>query len=407
MFHLKLNIMKKFVKWGAFMLLSVALATNMTGCGDDDPDYENVTPPKVEVAPNTITGVITSISGDGISGATVTLSGTASATAQTDASGVFLFPDVKAGTYKLKAEADKKIALESEVTVASGDKSQNLVWNAVLASDVKTEVTVSATEDSQGEVQTETVKGNEKAEVKVEADIPAGAVDVEEGEDVKIEIAPIYDESHADTRAEESATMLVGATLACSKSGVTLKKSIDLGFNVDEELATMVEAKQYKNGNWVTVKSRVEDGKVIVEAPEFASYGLFVGVSFSATSGSEAINFAQNKWDNLYGEKDMEVGSATYTYKVGTEISSKGTTVLTALLIEKMAQRYGAKVLTVSGTYPINVTLPVGTMLTLSGTQQKSVVTVSAKSKSVSGTQYGTVTVIAATANRQHTGGGN
>lgn len=396
--------MCNFVKKGALMLLVVSLAVGMANCSDDDPDYENVTPPEVAVAPNTLTGVITSISGDAVSGATVTLG---SATAKSDANGIYLFDDVKAGTYQIKAEADGKLAQEGEVTVTADGKSQNLVWNAVLANDVKVEVAVSATEETKAEVTNETTKDNKTAEVKIEAAIPAGAVEAAEGEEVKIEIAPIYDAgSIVKTRAAEN-TMMVGATLACSKKDAVLAKSIDLGFNVDEEMAASVEAKQYKNGQWVTVESRIEGGRVIIAAHEFSSYGLFLGVSFTASSGSEAVSFVQNKWDNLYGSSDMSVGTASYSYKVGTEISTRGTAKLTALLVEKLAQRYGAKVSTVTGSYPLNVTLPVGTMLTLSGTQSKQTVTVGAAGKSVSGTTYGTVTVVATTANRQHTGGGN
>lgn len=103
----------------------------------------------------------------------------------------------------------------------------------------------------------------------------------------------------------------------------------------------------------------------------------------------------------------MAVGSANYTYKAGTEITTKATSVLTALLIEKLAQRFGASVSTVSGSYPLNVTLPIGTILTISGTQSKQNVTVSAKGKSVSGTHYGTVSVVVTTSNRKHNGGTN
>lgn len=404
--------MYNLIKKGAFMLLVASLSWGMASCSDDDPDYENVTPPEVAVAPNTLSGVITGISGDPIADATVTLSGTASATAKSDAKGIYQFEDVKAGTYQLKAEAAGKLAKEGELTVASTGKSQNLVWNAILATEVKKEISVSTTETSTGNVDTETLKGNEKAEVKVEATIPPSAVEAEEGEEVKIIVSPVYDAGSVAggravaPRADES-TMLVGATLACSKSGAKLKAAIELGFNVDGEVAAGVEAKQYKDGKWVTVQSRTEDGKVIIPADEFTSYGLFLGVSFSSSSSTEPVSFSQSKWDNLYGSTDMPVGSASYTYKVGTEINTTGTSVLTALLIEKLAQRFGTSVSTVTGSYPINVSLPVGTMLSVSGVQSKSNVTASAKGKSVSGTQYGTVTVAVATANRQHSGGTN
>lgn len=401
--------MYNFMKKGAMMLLIAGLAMSVTNCSDDDPNYDNVTPPEVAIAPNTLTGVITSINGSAISNATVTL-GTEKATS--DANGVYLFADVKPGTYTIKAEADGKQAKEAEITVEDSKKSQNLVWNVSLAEDVKEEVTVSATEETKGDVETEALKDNDQAIVNVEASVPAGAIETAEGEEVKVIISPIYDantvagKTKAATRADES-TLLLGASLSCNKAEVSLAKPVELGFNVDDEVAQNVEAMQYKNGQWVAVESRIENGKVIIEATEFTAYGLFLGVSFSASNGSEAISFEQDKWDNLYGAKDMAVGSANYTYKAGTEITTKATSVLTALLIEKLAQRFGATVSTVSGSYPLNVTLPIGTILTINGTQSKQNVTVSAKGKSVSGTHYGTVSVVVTTSNRKHNGGTN
>ena len=289
------------------------------------------------------------------------------------------------------------------LTVADVKKTQNLVWNAALASDVKKEVSVSADAPSEGKVETETLKGNEEAKVEVKAEIAAGAVDTDA--DVKVIISPLYREEDVVTRAADE-TMLVGAALSCNKEGVSLKKAIELSFELDTELAGKVEVKQYKNGEWVKVNSRIEDGRVIIAASEFASYGLFLGVEFSEKKSTEVVAFEQSKWDNLYGSKDMSVGEAAYIYKTGTEISTEGTSKLTALLVEKLAQRFGATAVTVSGSYPINVTLPVGTMLEISGVQEEWSVSASALGKSASGTRYGIVTVAVVTSNRQHTGGG-
>lgn len=44
--------MFEFVKKRAFMLFVASLAMGMAGCSDDDPDYDNVTPPQVAVAAN-------------------------------------------------------------------------------------------------------------------------------------------------------------------------------------------------------------------------------------------------------------------------------------------------------------------------------------------------------------------
>ena len=395
--------MYNLVKKGAYMLLIAGLTMGAAGCSDDDPDYENVTPPVVEVVANTLTGVITGMDGEGISGAKVSLGADNSVT--TGADGIYLFKDVKAGTYQVKAEAEGKLSQEGTLTVADEKKSQNLVWNAVLISDVKKEVTVSAEEASEGKVETEHLKGNDEAKVEVKAEI----VEADTEEEVKVVISPLYKEEDVVARAARATdeTMLVGASLSCNLEDVSLKKAIDLGFELDSELASKVEAKQYKNGEWVKADSRIEDGRVIVAATEFASYGLFLGVEFSEQKSTEAVSFTQGKWDNLYGSKDMSVGEAAYTYKAGTEITTKGTSKLTALLVEKLAQRFGATVATVNGSYPINVTLPIGTMLEISGVQTKWSVSASAFGKSASGTRYGNVTVAVVTSNRQHTGGGN
>ena len=396
--------MYNFVRRGAYMLLIAGLTMGVAGCSDDDPDYDHVTPPVVEVASNTLTGVITSLNGEGISGAKVSLGEGNSAT--TDANGVYLFKDVKAGTYQLKAEAEGKLSHTGTLTVADVKKTQNLVWNAALASDVKKEVSVSADAPSEGKVETETLKGNEEANVEVKAEIAAGAVDTDA--DVKVIISPLYKEEDVVARAARATdeTMLVGAVLSCNKEGASLKKAIELGFELDSELAGKVEAKQYKNGEWVKVNSRIEDGRVIIAASEFASYGLFLGVEFSEKKSTEVVAFEQSKWDNLYGSKDMSVGEAAYIYKTGTEISTEGTSKLTALLVEKLAQRFGATAVTVSGSYPINVTLPVGTMLEISGVQEEWSVSASALGKSASGTRHGNVSIEVATSNREHTGGG-
>ena len=389
--------MYNFVRRGAYMLLIAGLTMGVAGCSDDDPDYDNVTPPVVEVASNTLTGVITSLSGEGISGAKVSLGADNSAT--TDANGVYLFKDVKAGTYQLKAEAEGKLSHTGTLTVADVKKAQNLVWNAALASDVKKEVGVSADAPSEGKVETETLKGNEEAKVEMKVEVAAGTVDT----DVKVIISPLYREEDVVTRAAGE-TMLVGAALSCDKEGVSLKKAIELSFELDTELAGKVEVKQYKNGEWVKADSRVEDSHVVVAASEFASYGLFLGVEFSEKKSTEAVEFEQSKWDNLYGSKDMSVGEAAYTYKAGTEGTVSN---LTALLIEELAQRFGATATTLNGSYPINVTLPVGTMLEISGVQEEWGVSASALGKSASGTCHGNVVIEVATSNRQHTGGGN
>lgn len=398
--------MKLSFRTGAYMLLGVVLTTGFVSCSDDDPDYSNVTPPTVEIAPNTISGVISSISGSPISGATVSLN---NATVTTDANGVYLFSEVTAGSHSISAAANGKISQNGTVVVESSSQTQNVIWNASLPEDRSTEINVTVNEGGEGTVSAESLENNDKAQVVITANVPEDVVSA----DTKIEITPIYAETDADqiqfrsiSRAGDDGTLLIGASISCG-ANVTLSKAIDLSFELDESMTTSVETKKYVNGTWQPVESRIDDGKVIISATEFTSYGLFLNIGVSVSKGSESITFSQDKWDNLYGSNDMQVGNVSYTYKAGTEITSRGTTVLEALLIEHLARLYGATVKNVEGSYPINVTLPIGTILQMVGAQERNNVTVRVSGTSVSGTNYGAVTVSAVTANRNHTGSSN
>lgn len=267
------------------------------------------------------------------------------------------------------------------------------------------------TEGGEGEVVTEALATNKLAEIPVEVEVPATSLNKE----ATIEVSPIYSESEAVRavkglfRASSATekTLVLGAKLSCSDPTVRIDHPMDLTFNVDEATTTEVKAQKYSNGQWVDVPVRMEEGKVIVSADEFTSYGLFATINFEIKSSNAPIAFRQNVWDNLYGNNDMYVGTASYEYQVGMNVSTEGTTVFTALLIETLARRFGAASYTTTGNYPMNVTLPVGTKLQISGVQQINTVTASVGEKSVSGTQYGDVTIAVATSNRQHTGGGS
>lgn len=395
--------MRKFLKFGVFALLGIVLALGTTSCNDDDPDYNHVTPPTVAQVHN-ISGSIAGMDGKGISGATVTMSGTASATATTDGNGYFIFENVAVGNYNLKATAGGKLSKETSVNIISNGKGQNVVWNVMLASEESvTDIDVNSTTGGEGNVTTEALQGNEKAEIPVEVNVAANSLNKE----ATIQVCPIYSEEEAMTGRAVSNTLLVGAKLSCSDNTVSIEHAIELTFNVDEVTTVEVKAQKYSNGSWVDVPARVEEGKVIVSANEFTSYALFCPVSFSISSRDEAIRFSQSVWDNLYGSGDMSVGTATYTYKVGMDINTSGTTVFTALLVEALARQFGANSYETQGTYPINVVLPIGTYLEISGVQQINTVTASVGSKSVSGTQYGDVTIAVTATNREHTGGGS
>jgi hypothetical protein len=429
--------MRKYLLSGAFGLLVVALSVNLTACSDDDEDkLENVEPPVVEVETYSVSGVITAISGVPIEKATVTLaSASASRTASTDANGIYLFEEVDKGDYTLTVDAEGKISKSGSLTIVDSDVHA-LSWNAALASEeAVVEIEVAEDGSAEGEVQAEALEGNEQAEVVVEVSVPAEAVEVEieeepgtgnqggsqggtttEREPVKITVTPVYTEEEAEndtravawTRASQN-RMITGTRLACNYSSAKIAegKSIDLTFNVDESTVQSVVAMRYTNGEWVEVPNvQMEGTTVVVPATEFTSYALFCPISFSMTSSSRTLSFAQSVWDNLYGSSDVTVGSATYTYRVGVDFTVKAANVFEALLLEALARQYGATAADTQGSYPMNVTLPIGTKIELSGSQAVNTVKAASGSRSISATSYGDVTVKVTTSNRRHTAGG-
>ena len=394
--------MYNFMKKGAFMLLVACLAMGMASCSDDDPDYSNVTPPTVAVT-HSISGRVTGVDGEGIS-ATVSMGGTS---ATTKADGTFVFENVAAGTYTLKAEADGKESKETSVTVSDGD-SNNPVWNVAL-SNKGTAINVEPDGSASGVVTSETLKGNEDGEIEMTLTAPAGAVKA----GTQIIVTPIYSTDEVEQAAVRSAvtkavgsTLLIGTRVSSSNASAELQESVTLEYDVDPEIAETITAQKYVNGQWVDAEYTVgTDGKVTVTADQFTSYSLLCNATISSSKTSEAVSFSPDSWDNLYGSGDMVVSSASYSYKIGTDISSSGTNKITAYLIEIVARAAGAGVTEATGTYPINVTLPVGTAMSISGQQEVTTLTASALGRSVSGRQYGTVSVITRSWNRQHTGG--
>ena len=353
--------MYEFVKKGAFMLLVAGLAWGTASCDDDDPDYSNVTPPEVAVA-HSISGRVTGIDGEGLS-ATVSMNGTS---ATTGSDGTFVFENVAAGTYTLKAEADGKTSKETSVTVSD---SNNPVWNVTLSNEGTT-VTANADGSANADVTSETLKGNEKGEIAMSLTAPAGAVEAGE----QIIVTPIYSTDEVEQAALRSvstkavgSTLLIGTRISSSNASATLQKPVTLEYDVDPEIAGTITAQKYVNGTWVDAEYTVgTDGKVTVVADQFTSYSLLCGATITSLTTSEALSFSPDEWDNLYGSGDMSVPSASYSYKIGTDISSSGTNKITAYLIEIVARAAGAGVTTATGTYPINVILPVGTAMSIS-----------------------------------------
>lgn len=393
--------MKKFMNFGVLALLGMALTFGMTSCSDDDPDYSNVTPPTVELAKANISGMVTTIGGKPIEGARVSaLMGSDMLTAMTDANGEYKLEGVKNGTYTMQAIADGKQTMSGSVTVADGETA---AWNTRLSNEATT-VSVSQTEETSVEVVTETLENNEEARVTTVTVIPAAAV--EEGEEIII--TPVYSTDYVATKAATTKDfMLMGINISCSNPNAVLKAPIKLTFDLTDDVIAQIKPMKEVNGSWVEAEVTEEGEKVVFTVDAFTTYSLFINATLNQNASTEAISFAQAEYDNLYGASEMSVGTATYTYKMGSEIGQYSN-LLGAYLAEILAQQMaGSTVKTVNGSYEINVTLPIGTALTLSGKQAVETTSIAAGSTTVSGKSYGKVSVTANTYNRQHNGGTN
>lgn len=393
--------MKKFMNFGVLALLGMALTFGMTSCSDDDPDYSNVTPPTVELAKANISGMVTTIGGKPIEGAIVSaLMGSDMLTAMTDANGEYKLEGVKNGTYTMQAIADGKQTMSGSVTVADGETA---AWNTRLSNEATT-VSVSQTEETSVEVVTETLENNEEARVTTVTVIPAAAV--EEGEEIII--TPVYSTDYVATKAATTKDfMVMGINISCSNPNAVLKAPIKLTFDLTDDVIAQIKPMKEVDGNWVEAEVTEEGEKVVFTVDAFTTYSLFINATLNQNASTEAISFAQAEYDNLYGASEMSVGTATYTYKMGSEIGQHSN-LLGAYLAEILAQQMaGSTVKTVNGSYEINVTLPIGTALTLSGKQSVETTSIAAGSTTVSGKSYGKVSVTANTYNRQHNGGTN
>ncbi|CAK7004551.1 MAG: hypothetical protein PARBB_00779 [Parabacteroides distasonis] len=382
---------------GAVMLLCVTL----TACDKDDPDYNKVTPPVVNIAPNTLSGIITTRQGQAINGATVSI-GSQSTT--TDNEGMYEISNVEAGTYTVKASATGMVTAEASITVAQSSHTMNLVWSASLNKEIVENVNVTVDEGGSGSVESEAIEKNDKARVEIKVEVPKNTVP----ENTTVSISPVYtEESSLIIRALRAAEdkMLIGANVSCNNPEHTLSQPFDISFKVDETITESVEAKQYINGQWVTVEHLIDNGNVVISTTTFGTFGLFFPVDITYTNSSESLTFTPSSWDNLFGSNTINATEASYTYKVGSEYNAQGANSLEALLIERLSSIIGPTYTSISGVYPLNVELPIGTALSIKGSQETNNVTVSSRNRSVSGTKYGTVTVQVSSYNREHSGG--
>ena len=394
--------MRKFVKWGMFAFLGVTMVTSFAGCKDDDPDYSNVTPPTV-TASYSVSGRVTGMDGNGLV-ATVSLNGT---TQQTNEDGTFLFENVAAGSYTLKAEAAGKQADSTTVTIAGNGGESNVVWNVALANEGTT-IALNTEGATEGSVTSETMEGNENGAVTVDVNVPDESVSAGNS----IIVTPLYDVDNAvaASRATSSTSepvMLIGTNVQSTDPNATLLNPITLTYDLNNEVAQAIHVKKYENNQWVDASFTVEGSQVKVTADKFTSYILLLDAKVTTSTSSESLTFEKSTWDNLYGSSALTLDKAAFTYHVGTKIDSSNADKISAYLAEIVARLTGSSLQTAKGNYSLNITLPIGTALQITGKQQVTTTTVSALNHSVSGTEYGNMTFSVKTYNREHTGGSN
>lgn len=396
--------MKNLRRFGTFMFLGTAVSLLVISCHKSDEVI--VTPPTVAVV-NSISGRVTSISGDAISGATVTMDG--STTATTASNGTFTIANVTMGDHAMKASASGKVAVEGTVNVASSDKGTNAVWEAALANE-GVAVTYNASGEGTATVSTETAKGNEQAKIATSVTVPKNAVS---DPTATIKITPVYSNpltssksAYAVSRATASDILLASTAVTCSNSSATITTPLSLTYEIDASIISSLKAKKLVNGAWTDATATVDGTKITISVTAFTTYALFLNVSTSTAQSTETLTFTPSQWDNLYGSKDITVDAASYSYKIGTSLPT-ASNKLSAYLIEILTRETSSSLATVTGTYPINITLPVGTALNIYGTQTVTTYTVSAFGSSVSGKNYGAVSIATSSYNRQHTGGSN
>lgn len=404
--------MKTFIKSAACALLSLFFVGGLTSCSNDDPDFSNTLPSVKAVY--TISGSVSDMQGNALPGATVTITGAQNASVTTVSNGTFIFSDLKPGTYTVKIEAEGKFPEEKVITIPENADGYNAVVNVMLQSlEAKKEIEVKADEPVEEETTSESLSFNEKAEIDIDVDAPAGTFD----KDGFIYIVPLYDPDRAASvseggKADDPDDMLIGATLERSDNSMHINngKHVDITFNVDASTAANSVIKKFdvNSGNWEpTTNATIDGGKVVVEADEFTSYGIFMDVNVTSTPSTETLTFNPSVFNNLNGTSSMNANESKYTYKVGMDIKG-GNSVFEALLVELLARRYGANMRMIETTYPLGVTLPIGSILYIDGYQNLNTVTATTPLHSVSGIQYADVVINVTIDNKgTHDGGTN
>lgn len=391
----KVMTMKNAMKWSAWMLLGGMLAFGLPSCGDDDPNYENVTPPTVTISTHGISGMVTAISGDPISGATITATAAGkSFTAQTGADGSYTIGDVNAtGKIELTAAADGKQTAAATVEIPSDGKAHQAAANFVLANEAKV---VAFT----GEAQNVAVEMEKAAAVAAEDAVTITMAAPAEAAKGEVEIAPIYaNVANLGLRAAQQMTV-GGLALTAKAADATIAKAIPVSVDLGAEVAATCKV---MNGDH-EIASKVNGNFLVFDVTDFGRYTIVSNIEISSKTGSEKISVSGN-FDNLNGASNLTVDAVNYTYKVGGKMDApkgKSAVILYGVLA---AVANGSTVKEMTGSYPLNLVLPIGTAASVSGSQAVKTTTVSGFGVSLSATSYGAVSISISTYNRQHTGG--
>lgn len=396
--------MKKNFKMGTQLFLCAGLAFGLTACDTNEsyPFYDDVVPPVITVVPASLSGIITTNGGTVLANAKVTLTGTTvNKTATTDANGAYTIAEVPSGSYTLKAEAEGYSSAEGSVVVASGDAQ--IAWNALMPKVIKEEVVIVPTEAKTVQVSipsvVETVSEPTPGEPE-ETPATAATATVEVpantfSEPVTLSLEFINSTSTSTAKATTSLSLLK-MVLGASNANVVFNNPIALSVPVAAKPSSVT-----LNGSPIVFTHA--NGILTMQVTGLGTISVNYSISSTTSSKTNALSFSTSVWDNLYGSAVMSVTNTTYNMSVGSTVSGNN-----GLLNNVLALDCGATVVkTKTVTYPLNVSLPVGTKLSISGTQAVKTTTYSVGSMTSTATIYGDVKVKTATANRQHTGGSN
>ena len=295
----------------------------------------------------------------------------------------------------MTAAADGKQAGAATVEIPSDGKAHQAAANFVLANVAQEVVFTGEAQEVAVEIEKPNVVAAEDA-VTMSLSIPAGAA---KG---KVTIAPIYPGAdNSGLRAAQQMTV-GGLAMAQAKDNGLVDFNEAIGVSVDLG-AEVASACKVMNGD-KEVASKVNGGILLFDVTGFGIYRIVFPIDISTKTSTEKISVSGN-FDNLYGAANLTVDAVNYTYKVGGKIDApKGKSAAFAYSILSGIVNVST-VKEMTGSYPLNLVLPIGTAASVSGAQAVETTTVSCFGSSLSATKYGAVALSISTYNRQHTGG--